>query len=42
MGAILLIASMGLVVAAVTTKPGGYTLREVPGVMLDVTARYIK
>ena len=40
-GAILLIAAMGLVVTAVTTKPGGYAFREVPGIMLDVTARYI-
>ena len=40
-GAILLVASLGMVATAVTTKPSGYTVLEVPDVMYRVMARYI-
>ncbi|MGA0540627.1 hypothetical protein [Neotabrizicola sp. VNH66] len=41
MGAIMLIAAAGLVVAAVTKKPGGYAVGDVPHVMMSVVGRYI-
>ncbi|WP_309667531.1 hypothetical protein [Tabrizicola sp.] len=38
-GAIMLIAALGLVLVAVTQQPGGYTFNEVPDVFLRVFAR---
>jgi hypothetical protein len=40
-GAIIIIAAIGMIVAAVSTKPGGYAINEVPGLMADVVLRYI-
>ena len=39
MGAILLIAGIGLIFAALWIKPGGYAFNQVPGVMVNVVAR---
>jgi hypothetical protein len=33
------IASMGMIVGALMTRPGGYSFSEVPSVMLRVFAR---
>lgn len=41
MGAIMLIASVVLLVFAATQKPGGYRFDEIPTVMLGVVARFI-
>jgi formate-dependent nitrite reductase membrane component NrfD len=40
-GAILMIASICMIVAAVSTRPGGYAFEEIPGIMLAVGARAI-
>lgn len=40
-GAILLIAAAGLVVVAVTQRPGGYAFEDIPRVMVSVAGRYI-
>lgn len=40
-GAIILIAAAGLVVTAVTNKPGGYAVSDVPHVMMSVVGRYV-
>ncbi len=40
-GAILLVAGLGLVVVAVMRHPGGYALSEVPHVMLGVVGRLL-
>lgn len=40
-GAIMLIASIGMILGAVTTRPGGYTFEEIPGVMLRVAMRAV-
>lgn len=42
MGAIMSIAALGLIVAAIMTKPGGYAFNEVPGVMLKVVAGFLR
>ncbi len=42
MGAIMSIAALGLIVAAIMTKPGGYAFNEVPGVMLKVAAGFLR
>jgi len=41
-GAIMLIAAVGLILAAVTTRPGGYSFEEIPGVMITVASRAIR
>jgi formate-dependent nitrite reductase membrane component NrfD len=41
MGAIMLVASLSLIVAAVVYKPGGYAVNDVPEVMVGVLARMI-
>ena len=41
LGAIFLMAAAGLVVLAVSQKPGGYKISDVPHVMLEVVARYV-
>lgn len=40
-GAIMLLVAAGLIVFAVSGRPGGYTLAEVPRVMLAVAARLL-
>ncbi len=40
-GAIMLLASAGLIVVALTQKPGGYRFGEIPGVMVGVVGRYV-
>lgn len=40
-GAIMLIASVGMILAAVTSRPGGYAFQDIPNVMLAVAARAI-
>lgn len=40
-GAIMIIVAIGMLVAAVTNKPGGYAINEVPGIMLAVVSRYV-
>ncbi|MET4101736.1 hypothetical protein ABIE58_001159 [Roseovarius sp. MBR-78] len=40
-GALTLVIAGGLVIWAVSTKPGGYKLAEVPAVILTVIARYL-
>jgi len=39
--AIVLIASGGLVAWAVASKPAGYTLDQIPNVIVDVIGRYL-
>lgn len=39
-GALMLLAASGLVVVALTQKPGGYSFGEIPGVMMKVVGRY--
>lgn len=38
-GLVLAIAAIGMIVAAVMTRPGGYSLNDVPTVMLGVVSR---
>ena len=38
-GAIMVMIAIGLIVAAIQTKPGGYTVAEVPQVFFRVLAR---
>jgi formate-dependent nitrite reductase membrane component NrfD len=40
-GAIMALASLGMVIAALASRPGGYVLEEVPGIMLSVLSRAI-
>lgn len=40
-GAIMLVASLAMIVAAVLTRPGGYAINDVPGVMVGVAMRLI-
>jgi hypothetical protein len=37
---ILLLAAAGLIVVALTQRPGGYAFNEIPGIMLGVVGRY--
>ena len=39
LGAIMVIAALGMVIAALVIKPGGYAFNQVPGVMIGVLAR---
>jgi hypothetical protein len=39
--AVAMIAAGGLVAWAVTQKPGGYTIDQVPNVVVKVIARYV-
>lgn len=41
MGAIMLIAAAGLIITAVTQKPGGYSFGNLPHVMMGVVGRYV-
>jgi hypothetical protein len=38
---IMLLAAAGLIVVALTQKPGGYAFGEIPNVMLHVVGRYV-
>jgi hypothetical protein len=38
---LLLIAAGGLVIWALATRPGGYSLAELPGLIIDMIARII-
>jgi formate-dependent nitrite reductase membrane component NrfD len=40
-GAIMIIVAIGMVVAAVTTRPGGYAFNDVPDAIMSVVSRYI-
>jgi formate-dependent nitrite reductase membrane component NrfD len=40
-GALMIIASLALILAAVMTRPTGYTFEEIPTVMLNVAGRLI-
>lgn len=39
LGAIMAVAAIGLIVAALLVKPGGYAFNQVPGVMVAVVSR---
>jgi hypothetical protein len=39
-GAILSIGGLGMIVTALVVKPGGYVFNQIPGVMVDVVARF--
>jgi hypothetical protein len=39
--ALILLASAGLIVVALTQKPGGYSFGEIPDVMMNVIGRYV-
>jgi formate-dependent nitrite reductase membrane component NrfD len=41
LGAVMVVAGLGMIVAAVVTKPGLYSPSDVPKVMLGVVARII-
>ncbi len=38
-GAIMLIVALALIISAVSTRPGGYSVSEIPAIMLTVVAR---
>ncbi len=40
-GAVMLIASVAMIITALTTRPGGYRFEEIPGIMLSVVARAV-
>jgi hypothetical protein len=40
-GAIMLVASLGLIIAAVAYNPAGYAINDIPGVMVGVVARML-
>jgi len=40
-GALVLMTAGGLMLWAISNKPGGYTVAELPAVILNVMARYI-
>lgn len=42
LGAALLLVALGMILTAVTVRPGGYAFNEVPGVMLEVASRLVK
>lgn len=39
-GALMLLAASGLIVVALTQKPGGYSFGDIPSIMLNVVGRY--
>lgn len=39
-GAIMVIASMGLIITALYEKPGGYVFNQVPGIMIKTVAGF--
>jgi formate-dependent nitrite reductase membrane component NrfD len=40
-GAILLVAAFGMIVAAALNNPGGYAVSDVPGIMAGVFGRMV-
>lgn len=40
LGVIMSVVALGMILAAIWTRPGGYTLNQVPGVMFDVAGRF--
>ena len=42
LGAIMVIAALGLIGSALVIKPGGYAFNQVPGVMVEVVARFFR
>jgi len=40
-GALVMIIAGGMILWAITQKPGGYTFAELPAVILNVMARYL-
>jgi formate-dependent nitrite reductase membrane component NrfD len=40
-GAIMLLASFGMIAGAVTSKPGGYAFNDVPSVMVGVVTGFV-
>jgi hypothetical protein len=40
-GAVMLIAGLGMIITAVVSHPTGYRFNEIPGVMVGVVARMI-
>ena len=40
-GAVSLVVACGLVLWALETKPGGYTVADLPAVIVNVIARYL-
>ena len=41
LGALFLLTAIGMIIFAVTTRPGGYAFDEIPGIMLAVFSRAI-
>lgn len=41
LGALMVLASASLIVAAMSTRPAGYRFDEIPGVMIAVFARVV-
>ena len=41
LGAIMAISGLGMIVAAWTYRPSGYSIPEVPGIMLRVLSRLV-
>jgi hypothetical protein len=39
--ALISLAAAGLIVVALTQRPGGYSFGEIPGVMMKVVGRYV-
>lgn len=42
MGAIMVIAALGLIVSALVVNPSGYAFNQVPGVMLKTVMRFFE
>ena len=40
MGSIMAITALGMVLAALWVKPGGYAFNQIPGVVFGVAARF--
>jgi hypothetical protein len=40
-GAIMLLASFGMIAGAAASKPSGYTFNEVPDIMIAVLTRWV-
>lgn len=42
MGAIMVIAALGLIIGALLTNPGGYAFNKVPGIMIKVVGGFFQ
>jgi hypothetical protein len=40
-GAIMLLASFGMIAGAASTKPSGYVLNDIPDIMIAVLTRWV-